>query len=981
MKKQILFLSALVVSTISLYGQKQNQLSGSPIQLETQKVHDNSFNLGGSRASTCLDTIRYPQIKEQLIGTSAFYNFTVWQADAESISQTYTLSGSSMTISRVEFFGGDNPGGAASVTVQAAIYSVDGANNPLALLGSGTVTINDTNNTYRYVTLATPVVVSNNYAVVLTPTSANGILRMFVSDATPGQTYDENFSRFKSAWYPNSNNNWVNIPTLTTGDAANFPGGPYDFEGLISPIVSYDINTSFTALPSTVCEGDPITFTNTTTPASILSSRMYNYQGFNTYFGLAVSDSTYLWDMDDANVVWQSSHSYTYASSGAFDPALITFGGLWNSCVDFAINPVTINAVDDATFTYPSTALCTTDANPTPTINATGVFSADLPGLVFANTATGEINIAASTPGVYEVTFQTAGICPAMTSTTMTLTTTPTIVASVDDATICNGESTNISASGAASYTWDNGLGAGANHTVSPTANTTYEVTGTTVGCSNTATVMVNVNPMDDASFAYSSNTLCLGGGNETPSINETGTFSATPAGLVFIDNATGEIDMTNSNETTYSVTFTTSGLCPNMSSQNITITSTPDADFTYSQAEYCASDANQSPIFGMGASSGVFSVDVAGLSIGTSTGVINISASTPGDYQVTNTIAASGACPMDAATVNVTVHALPTAVITGGGSYCDNDATPIELMVALSGEGPWNFTYTDGVTPVNVSGAASSPSTVVVTAAGTYTVSSVSDANCANTGAGSAIVVINAAPTVGAGSDVEVCEGTQITLNGTGAATYDWDNSVEDDVPFTQAPGVVTYTVIGTDGNGCENSASVTVTVNENPTVTMSALAMVCEGGAQVALTGGMPAGGTYTGTGVSGGMFNPATAGIGTHTITYTFVDAEGCSGQAQESIEVDGCAGIDNNFFADLSVFPNPTSSVLTVSFFNNQNIEVGVRMLTADGKTVVSHTASPMTQFEEKLDVSNLSNGVYFLHIQSAIGTHVEKIIVQ
>lgn len=973
MKKQILVLSVLVASTINLYGQKQNQLSSSPIQIETHKVHNNLFDLNMPKAITCNDTIRYPQVKEQLVGSNVFYFFDVWQADAEAFSQTYELAGASMTINGVEFFGSSSPDGTASVTVQAAVYSVDGANNPVALLGSGTVVLNNQVNGYRYVNFATPVAVSSNYAIVLTPTSAGGILRLIVNDAVPAQVYDENLSRFKSIYYPESAGNWINIPTLTAN--AN------DFEGLISPIVSYGINTSFTALPSTVCQGNPITFTNTSTPASIFTNRMFNYQYFNLHFGMAASDSTYVWDMDDASpLIWQANHSYTYASAGAFNPALITLGGFWNSCVDFAVNPVTVNPVDDASFTYPTTNLCTTHTNPTPVINGTGTFSADLPGLVFANTATGEINIAASTPGVYEVTFQTAGICPASTSTTMTLTTTPTLIASVDDATICNGEATNVSASGAASYTWDNGLGAGTSHSVSPSSTTTYEVIGTTVGCSNTATVMVNVNPMDDASFAYSSSTLCLGGGNETPSINETGTFSST-VGLIFIDNATGEIDMTNSVEATYSVTFTTSGLCPNMSSQNITITSTPEADFSYSQLEYCTSAANQSPVFGMGASAGVFSVDVAGLSINTSTGIINVSTSTPGDYQVTNTIAASGACPMDAATVNVSVNALPTAVITGGGAYCDNDATPIELMVALSGEGPWNFTYTDGTTPETVTGAASSPATIVVTAAGTYTVSSVTDANCSSTGAGSAIVIINAAPTVGAGSDVEVCEGTQITLNGSGADTYDWDNSVVDDVAFTQAPGVVTYTVVGTDGNGCENSASVTVTVNENPTVTMSALAMVCEGGAQVALTGGMPAGGTYTGTGVSGGMFNPATAGIGSHIITYTFVDGEGCSGQAQESIEVDGCAGIDNNFFTDLAVFPNPTSSVLTVSFFNNQNIEVGVRMLTADGKTVVSLTASPMTQFEEKLDVSNLANGVYFLHIQSAIGTHVEKIIVQ
>jgi hypothetical protein len=61
---------------------------------------------------------------------------------------------------------------------------------------------------------------------------------------------------------------------------------------------------------------------------------------------------------------------------------------------------------------------------------------------------------------------------------------------------ICNGQSTTISASGAATYTWQPGNLNGASVTVSPTTTTTYTVTGTTAGgCSATTTRVITVNP------------------------------------------------------------------------------------------------------------------------------------------------------------------------------------------------------------------------------------------------------------------------------------------------------------------------------------------------------------------------------------------------------------------------------------------------------------------------------------------------------
>ena len=80
------------------------------------------------------------------------------------------------------------------------------------------------------------------------------------------------------------------------------------------------------------------------------------------------------------------------------------------------------------------------------------------------------------------------------------------------------------------------------------------------------------------------------------------------------------------------------------------------------------------------------------------------------------------------------------------------------------------------------------------------------------------------------------VYEGSTVTLAGSGASSYSWDNGVTNGTPFA-APGSTTvYTVTGTDGNNCSNTAQVTLNVTSQinwvnlqwpPTATFS-----CDGG-----------------------------------------------------------------------------------------------------------------------------------------------------
>ena len=78
--------------------------------------------------------------------------------------------------------------------------------------------------------------------------------------------------------------------------------------------------------------------------------------------------------------------------------------------------------------------------------------------------------------------------------------------------------------------------------------------------------------------------------------------------------------------------------------------------------------------------------------------------------------------------------------------------------------------------------------------------------------------ITVNDLPTVDAGTDQTVCSGDNVTLSGSGASTYTWDNGVTNNTAFT-ASTTTTYTVTGTDANGCINTDQVTVTITPDNT------------------------------------------------------------------------------------------------------------------------------------------------------------------
>src|SRR5207253_1535426 len=116
----------------------------------------------------------------------------------------------------------------------------------------------------------------------------------------------------------------------------------------------------------------------------------------------------------------------------------------------------------------------------------------------------------------------------------------------------------------------------------------------------------------------------------------------------------------------------------------NVTVTNAPDATFSYS-GPYCQSGADPLPTFNAGASAGVFSGSPAGLTfVSSSTGEVDLTATTPGTYTVTNTIAAAGGFAAASNTATVTIN--PAAIANAGPSQTICAGSTATLAGTLGG-------------------------------------------------------------------------------------------------------------------------------------------------------------------------------------------------------------------------------------------------------------------------------------------------------
>ena len=526
------------------------------------------------------------------------------------------------------------------------------------------------------------------------------------------------------------------------------------------------------------------------------------------------------------------------------------------------------------------------------------------------NNVTG--NILQVTDGeTYTVTVQDTNGCSTTAEASVTVHPLPNGIIS-GQTSLCQGQSTTLTASGANRYSWSTGA---SSPTITVSESGTYTCTFTNIyNCSAARGVTVTVydNPVitGETEFcAGGSTTLtALGDGNSyiwstgetTPSITVTtpGTYSVTAtfaggcncssSSVTVVEHELPEVSISgtpvicsgigaplnvsagssylwSTGETTQSITADHTGLfsvsvtdangCTNTASVEVTelvgITISGDT-------EICQGETTS------------LSVEMAGeyvWSTGAQTSTITVSEAGP--YSVT--LSLPNGCSASA-TSNVIVNALPVPTISGNTVICQGETTTL--------------TADDGVSYLWSNN--STNASITVGTAGMYTVTATNVLGCSSTA--STYLTVNALPTSTVSGITTICQGETTTLTANGGTLYQWsDNSTNASITVNISGQ---YTVTVTNAQGCSATASTYVTVNALPVPTITGNTSICQGETTTLTASG---GTSYRWSNSStNASITVGTAGI--YTVTAT--NAQGCSAAVSTYVTV--------------NALPNPTIS---------------------------------------------------------------------
>lgn len=302
-----------------------------------------------------------------------------------------------------------------------------------------------------------------------------------------------------------------------------------------------------------------------------------------------------------------------------------------------------------------------------------------------------------------------------------------------------------------------------------------------------------------------------------------------------------------------------------------------------------------------------------------------------------------------DTTATTITVNSLPTVDAGMDLSVCIGDS------ITLNASGADNYNWSNAVT----NGSSFAPETsIVITVVGTD-VNGCSDDDQLS-------INVNALPTVFAGDDVEVCEGTLITLNATGASDLNWSNGQTNNTSAALSSGI--YTVTGTDANGCSDTDELEVLVNATPIVDLGNDSTTCSNYGAIVLN----AGSGFTNYDWNTNATTQTINAFITGTYEVTVTDSHGCVGSDAVQLVFDPCLGIEEEE-ATVTVYPNPTRDNITIETaatnFEYQIVDVNGGLVKQgkidDGSVTV--------------DFSSLSQGVYVLKIVGNGKEIIERIV--
>lgn len=322
--------------------------------------------------------------------------------------------------------------------------------------------------------------------------------------------------------------------------------------------------------------------------------------------------------------------------------------------------------------------------------------------------------------------------CSNSATSSVTVNPVPSVTVAASTGSICSGTTASLTATGAATYSWMPAGGSASVAVVSPTANTVYTVTGTSLGCSSTKTVSLNVTATPTVVASASPSVICAGA---TVSLTASGaaTYSWIPNNLT-----SGTITATPTVSTTYSVVGTTAG-CANTKTLNVTVNNVPTVTVSSSPGNMLCTSGASATLTASGTSIAY------AWSTGASTSSIVITPTGP-TGPLNYTVAGTNSCGTTTAVITVTAGVTPTVTASSSSTLiCANNA----VVLTASATAGATYSWSAGPTTASIS--------VTPTMTTTYTVSATNVCGTATT-----TVVQNVSPCTGI---EEIANGGEVSI------------------------------------------------------------------------------------------------------------------------------------------------------------------------------------------------------------------------
>jgi hypothetical protein len=436
----------------------------------------------------------------------------------------------------------------------------------------------------------------------------------------------------------------------------------------------------------------------------------------------------------------------------------------------------------------------------------------------------------------YSITGTSTAGCISSSAAVSNVTVNSLPVISANSGSICSGQSFTIVPSGASTYTYTGG-----SPIVTPVSNASYSVTGTTTaGCVSASPAVSGITVHALPVISVNSGSVCSGQ-----------SFTLVPSGAITYSYTGGSAVVSPVSNASYSITGTSTAGCVSATPaiSNVTVLALPS--ISVNSGSVC--NGQSFTITPAGANTYTFSSGTAVVNPATTTAYSVIGTSTAG-------------CVSVPAILNVTVNALP-AISVNSGTIC------LGQSFIISPGGASTYTYSGG------------SATVTPQVTSIYSITGTSSAGCLSPAAAICSVIVNPIPFITVtSSKTKICAGETATLISGGAASYSWNTGALTSSLAINPSTTTTYSVLGVDLNGCQNSVALTLTVNPLPIVTASATSTLVCSGTTAALSGSGAS--VYS---WSGGVNNniPFLVFIAA-TYSVTGVDLNGCSNTASIFIQ---------------------------------------------------------------------------------------------